>query len=289
MLEDRQKFVGVELPANVVDEDAAADDPLSEIVPPQVLAPSRVGDGHMQVIGRKPMPEFGGDPVPERVGVGVQHHLRVFARAAGEDQQHRHIGLGMDLDRAFDLAARKLRVRPGDFGPVADPVRPFAVDEQPGGQRRAFVVNFVELVGVFGIGDDHLEFAELDPEFKALNRAELDERNRKNPPLRQPGEHEKNPVPLRNAVLDQQIRRLVREPRQVVKREVFLLAVLVAPDHGELVAVLFRPAVDDVVAEIEIIRRLDRKGVGKRRDLVRIFFRFIHFFHDAGMFLSRIV
>lgn len=189
MLEDRQKFVGVELPANVVDEDAAADDPLSEIVPPQVLAPSRVGDGHMQVIGRKPMPEFGGDPMPERVGVGVQHHLRVFARAAGEDQQHRHIGLGMDLDRAFDLAARKLRIRPGDFGPVADPVRPFAVDEQPGGQRRAFVVNFVELVGVFGIGDDHFEFSELDPEFKvvrrqerrrrALNRAELDERDRK--------------------------------------------------------------------------------------------------------------
>lgn len=64
MLEDRQKFVGVELPANVVDEDAAADDPLPEIVPPTGSCP--IPCRRRSYAGRWPkaVPEFGGDRCP---------------------------------------------------------------------------------------------------------------------------------------------------------------------------------------------------------------------------------
>ena len=80
----------------------------------------------------------------------------------------------------------KRGVRPADFGTVADPVRPVAVDQQPRGERRAVVIDLIELMGVLRVGDHHLEFTVADPVLDvlrgqqgrggALHRAELDQR-----------------------------------------------------------------------------------------------------------------
>ena len=286
----------MELAADVVDEEAGPDDPLAEVVAPQILAPAGIRDGHVQVVRLEVVPEFRGDLVTERIGVVVHHHLGILARTAGEDQQHRRAGTGPDFDRTLDRVARKRAVRTGDFSPVADPVGAFAIHQQPDGQRGAVVVDLVELVSVFRVGDDHFEFAVADSMLNvlagqqrrggALHRAELDQRQREDPPLRQPGQHDEDAVSGGDAELDQQIGRLIGELAHIVEGEPLLLPLLVGPDHRELIAVASGPFVDDVVAEVVVFRRFDREVGG---DLLRTNLFFggsFHFLDITSMVVS---
>ena len=221
----------------------------------------------MQVVGLEIVPEFRGDLVAKRIGEVVHHHLRILARAAGEDQQHRRARTGSDLDRTFDRVPGECAVRTGNFGAVADPVRAFAVDQQPDSQRGAVIVDFVELVSVLRIGDDHLELAVTDAVLDilagqqrrggALNRAELDQRQREDPPLRQPGQHDEDAVSGGDAEFDQQIGRLVGEFAHVVEGEAFFFAPLICPDHGQFIAVASGPFVDYIISEVVVFRCFD--------------------------------
>ena len=220
----------------------------------------------MQVVLRDVLPERGGDDVPERIRVVVQHHLGLAGGARGEVDQHR-VGRPRPLrDRHADLV---VRYRRGilEFVQVTRPALPLSVHQEEGVEQRAGVGDLVDLLGVLQVRDDHPELPGLDAVFDifrgqhrragAEDRAEFDERDDEDPPFRDTREHQHHPVALLDAELEEDVRGAVREVPQIAEGVLLLVPLLVDPDHRQFVPVGLGPPVDHVVAEVELLGDVD--------------------------------
>ena len=248
---------------DIVDEDARADDPLAEEFSPRALAPAGIRDRQVEIVSVQVVPHARGDEVPERVGVVVDHHLRLAGGAGGEEDQQR-------VGRFGPVQPWEVHqfVRTGrgvvELDGVADPPVPRAVDHEPDPQCRALVPDLLDLIGMLGHGDDHPDVRCLDAVLQVFGRqhrrrravygTEFDEGDDEDPPLRSPGEHQHDPVAFLDAVFYADVDRLVREAHEVEEGVFLLVSLLVGPDHGKPVPVLLRPCVDHVEAEIIVFR-----------------------------------
>ena len=91
--DDPEDRVGVGLAERDLDHRRALV-PLAEEPAPGGLRPAGVGDRPVAVAGPQVVPEARGRDVAEPVGGGLQDHLRVADRAAGEEQEHRVVARG---------------------------------------------------------------------------------------------------------------------------------------------------------------------------------------------------
>ena len=70
-------------------------------------------------------------------------------------------------------------------------------------------------------------------------------------------QHDKDVIAALDALIDQEVRRLVGPALHVREREDVLLALGIAPNHRAAVGVVHRDVVDDVVAEVEVVGIMD--------------------------------
>ncbi len=198
--------------------------------------------------------------------MGMLHQFGKLAGAGGEPDQRPLVGVRADRLRGIDLIERFAR-HGGAFFLVADPAWFGAFGQQHVLERGAIVVDLFKFGGIVDIGDDQLEFAGLHAVFDILRRQErrhgtlhnpqLDQGNGENPPLRNPGKHQSHRVVTFQPHFQQDIRRPVGKLTDVKKSQFAFGSVLVAPDHGKLVAILRGTLVDDIITEIKILRNLD--------------------------------
>ena len=87
----------------------------------------------------------------------------------------------------------------------------------------------------------------------------LDAGDGKDPPFRDPGEHDDHPVPLLHPVLEEHVGRRVREVHHLAEGVGLLHPFLVHPYHGEPVPVLQAQPIDHIEPEIEVFRDLKRE------------------------------
>lgn len=217
-LENGKEFLGVEFGADIVNEQAGAGDPLSEVVAPEVLGPACIGDREVEVVLVKTVPELGGDAVSEGIRVAVENQFRHFAGAGSEDHQHGVGRFGPGNERVFDLVMGK-RIRGLNLFGVGDPAFAFAVDNHAGVERRAVVVDFIDFIGVGTVRDHHFEVTELNALADvvggqergrgALDGADFDEGERKKPPFRDARKKHENTIARGNSVFDQEVGRPV--------------------------------------------------------------------------------
>ena len=93
LADDVQDRVGVGLAERDLD-DRRPLVPLAEEPAPGGLRPARVGDRPVPVARPQVVPEARRRHVPEPVVLGVEHHLRIAHRAAGEEEDERVVGRG---------------------------------------------------------------------------------------------------------------------------------------------------------------------------------------------------
>ena len=217
--------------------------------------------------------------------MGVLNHLRHLAGSGGEGEEQRIGTLRADLGRGFDAAAGKRHSL--DLLRITDPALALTVHDHAEVQERTVIIDFIELVSVLLIADDDFEFAVVQTSAEvfrgqeggrgALHGAEFHQSQRKNPPLRDAGKHDKHAVALRNAMFEQKICGLVGETAEIKIGEFPLASLLVHPDHRETVSLFFRPLVDDVVGEVVIFRYF-YSVLPQLRNGSQIFFRkLVHF------------
>ncbi len=196
----------------------------------------------------------------------VEHHLRLPGGAGGKVDHHRVGALRL-------LHAGDFHQAPGDRGgvgsllDVAHPAGEVGVGDQPAGKRRAVVADLLHLGGVFRVGDDHLDLCGIDPVAEVLrgehrragaeDRSELDAGDGEDPPLRDPWEHDDDPVALLDPVLQEHVCRRVGEVHQLAEGEGLLLPLLVHPDHGQPVPVGKAEPVDHIKTEVVVFGDLD--------------------------------
>ena len=89
------------------------------------------------------------------------------------------------------------------------------------------------------------------------DRADLCQRRRDEPELVVAAQHDKDVIAALDALIDQEVRRLVGPALHVREREDVLLALGIAPNHRAAVGVVHRDVVDDVVAEVEVVGIMD--------------------------------
>ena len=276
----------------IVRENAGFHKPLPVVLSPHCLAPARVSDGEVNAVGLHVVPVLGGDEVRDGITGVVKHHLWVTGRAGGEIHEHGICGCGVatleDLARRADAAvevgpalaldgcrtnALFAGKRRTDGACNSDEVTLIvvfrraaarAVHENARGDRGAFIDNVVRDLGDFpdrgaddggdgGTVQAILQVVLLQHEGSGdHDRADLCQRRRDEPELVVAAQHDKDVITALDALIDQEVCRLVGPALHIGEREDMLLAFRVAPDHRTAVGVVHRDVVDDVVAEVEV-------------------------------------
>ena len=205
LLKERQKLGCLEFAPEIDNEQTCAGNPLTEYLAPRTFCPSGIRGREVDVIGCQVMPEFGCNPMTERICVVVQHHLGLARGAGREIDKHGILGTRAQIRRHTDGFVGYGR-RIEEFHRVARPVLEFAVDDHPCPQRRALLTDLVELRRILKVGDDHLELAGIYSVFEVFwrkqsrtrtyNGAEFDESYDENPPFGNAVKHNQNAVAL---------------------------------------------------------------------------------------------
>ena len=92
------------------------------------------------------------------------------------------------------------------------------------------------------------------------DRAELGQRGGDEPELVVAAQDDHDHVAPADALSGEEVRGLVRPALHLAEREEVLLPFGIAPHHGAAVGIIHGDVVDDVVAEIEILRAVDLEG-----------------------------
>ncbi len=137
----------------------------------------------------------------------------------------------------------------------------------PSLEARAPVHRLLDLGGVLDVGDNADSIRFVDAVAYILrcqegrggnwNDTELDHADHRGVPLGHPVEHEQHAVALLDAILPQHVREPVRLRHELVEGALLDDLALLVGDHEGKLGPVIRPPVDDVEAEVEVLRRID--------------------------------
>ena len=293
VLRDKRKNLARIETIEIVRENASFHKPLPVVLAPHGLAPARVSDGEVNAVGLHVVPVLGGDEVRDGITGVVKHHLWVTGRAGRKVHEHGfgsyRVTTLKDLARRADAAVevdptlaldgcrtnalfagkrRTDRARNSDEVTLIVVFRRAAaraVHENARSDRGAFIDDVVRDLGDFpdrgaddggdrGTVQAILQIVLLQHEGSGdHDRADLCQRRRDEPELIVAAQHDEDVITALDALIDQEVRRLVGPALHVGEREDVLLAFGIAPDHRTAIRVIYRDVVDDVVAEVEVV------------------------------------
>ena len=228
---------------------------------PHALSPTAVRHREVQAILVEVVPVFTRDDVSQWVGERVRHHLRVTGGTRGEVEQH---------DVVVVVAGRS-HERSGGIDSLVE-VEPALRDGRTDGyavlQRRRLRHGIVDMVDddVVAACDDRLDVgrvAAIDDIFvgEEVGRrdhhcSDLVEGDDGEPELIAAFQDQHDHVTLPDAEGLKIGGGLVRLTLHVRECEIYVLALVVGPTKGHFVWVFFRPCVDYIVAEVEMLRNI---------------------------------
>ena len=265
--------IGVEGRDRIVEHDGGADLPLAEQLAPGRLGPAGVAHRPVQVVLAQIVPVARGQRVGDGVFVAARHQLGEGRGAGGEIGQH-----GLVAARGLDVAAVEPVARRRAGGLAMDPV-PVRVsvgraDHDDLLQGRAPVAHRLDLRCVVGGDNGEARPALVDPVFDILglqqvcarhgDDAELDAADHGLVPGRYPRDHHKGEIAFGRADAAQHVGEAVGRRGEVGEAPDFVRAGIgIDIDEGRLVP-LGRAPVDQVEAEIVIVRRRQADALGQR-------------------------
>ena len=219
----------------VEDEDAGSGKPLAVELAPNGLAPSRVGYGEMDAVGREVVPENTGREMADSVEEVVCHHLRLARRARGEVENH-GVAVGIHEARATECGSF-----PDFCMPVVEPFRHVGTNRDEQVYRRTLghgLLHFAQNVRL-AHADDGLHGGCIVAIDDVMAGEHVRSRNRHGPEFVQ-GKH-RNP-PFQSALLDEHHHVAAPDVKGMqVRCSLVALALEVGKGESALSALVVRP------------------------------------------------
>ena len=273
----------------VVGHDRGLHGPRTIELAPNCLAPASVRNGEVQAaVGHGVVPQLGRDGVRQRVGAVVQDHLGLAGGARAKVHEHGLVDLrGYAHPKLAAAAHAGVEVHPalavgGQFAHVVRAAEvgvaracagrallgksaATAVDQDLQLQVGALVRHVVHNVrhGTLVRADNCLDGGGLQAVQHVVvaqhegcrhhNGANLVQCHAHKPELVVAAQHHKNHVTLANALVSQEVGRLVRPILYVREGEDVLLALGVGPHHGRAVRVVNGNVIHHVVGPVKVL------------------------------------